>query len=100
MEKTPQKIKFAEKIEHYLFVLEEQHKILSTLVLDVTTGFLSVLCCQTRAESALVMTNFRDNVQSIHEEFIRVMQMCKAHKTKVTDVLERGLLEHKFLLKK
>ena len=89
LKKTPQKLKFAEKIEHYLFALEEQHKVLSTLVLDVTTGFLSLLCCKTRAESALVMTNFRDNVHSTHEEFIRVMQMCKAHKTMVIQVLER-----------
>ena len=96
---TTQKIKIAESVEILLTNLEEANKILSSLVLDVTTGFLALLCCKTATESASVMVNFRENVESIHGEFIRVLDVCQKRKTNLVEFLEKGLREQKFVLR-
>ena len=100
MRKIPQKINFAKSVEPLLSDLEEQLKILSTLLLDVTTGFLSLLCCTTTAESASVMENFRENVLSLHNEFTAVMDGCVRHKEMLIQMWERGLREQMLVLKK
>ena len=80
--------------------LEEQLRTLSTILLDTTTGFLSLLCCKTVTESAMVMSNFRDNVYSMQEEYNGVMGRCGHKKLILRHMLEDSVKEGKLILLK
>ena len=100
LEKIPQKINFARLLERIMSDLEEQLRTLSTILLDTTTGFLSLLCCKTVTESAMVMSNFRDNVYSMQEEYNGVMGRCGHKKLILRHMLEDSVKEGKLILLK
>ena len=87
-------------MEEILSDLENQLAALSTLMLDITTGYLSLLCCRTGAESALVMDNFRDNVYSMKEEFMILMERCEHKKRILQHMIQDGIKEERLILKK
>ena len=87
-------------MEEILSDLENQLEALSTLILDTTTGFLSLLCCRTGAELALVMNNFRDNVYSMKEEFMIRMERCEHKKRTLQQMIQDGIKEERLILKK
>eukprot|EP00092_Neocalanus_flemingeri_P007118 GFUD01007690.1.p1 GENE.GFUD01007690.1~~GFUD01007690.1.p1 ORF type:complete len:573 (-),score=128.10 GFUD01007690.1:278-1996(-) len=96
---APQKIKIAATIESLLTNLEEANKILSILVLDLFTGFLALLCCKSKTESADVLANFHENVESTQGEVIRLLDLCHKRKTIVCEFLEKETSEQKFLVR-
>ena len=96
---TNQKIKVAAEIENLLQNLEEPSKFLSRLVLDVTTGFLALLCCKSTFESSSVLATFHENVTSIQAELTRWVLLGERRKTTLVDVLEIGIKEKKFVVR-